>query len=155
MKLQVTHRTRYAYAAPVRDSFNEVHLQPADTTRQRRLAFRLSVQPTTRLASRLDFYLNTVHTFEVAAPHAELVVEAHSEVETCDTPTLDATATPRPLAALGDCARFAAALADLLANPERRAAMSAAARAWARERFDPERQVGAYLALFERLRPRA
>ena len=107
MKLQVTHRTRYAYAAPVRDSFNEVHLQPADTTRQRRLAFRLSVQPTTRLASRLDFYLNTVHTFEVAAPHAELVVEAHSEVETCDTPALDATATPRPLAALGDCARFA------------------------------------------------
>ena len=55
----------------------------------------------------------------------------------------------------GDCSRFAAALADLLANPERRAAMSAAARAWARERFDPERQVGAYLALFERLRPRA
>ena len=33
MKLQVTHRTRYAYGAPVRDSFNEVRLQPADTTR--------------------------------------------------------------------------------------------------------------------------
>ena len=75
MKLQVTHRTRYAYGAPVRDSFNEVRLQPADTTRQRRLAFRLSVQPTTRLSSRLDFYLNTVHTFEVPSPHAELVVD--------------------------------------------------------------------------------
>jgi len=107
MKLQVMHRTRYAYGAPVRDSFNEVRLQPADTTRQRRLAFRLAVQPATRLASRLDFYLNTVHTFEVPAPHAELVVEAHSEVETSDTPALDATATPRPLATLGDCARFA------------------------------------------------
>ena len=55
----------------------------------------------------------------------------------------------------GNAARFAEALNELLISSERRAAMSAAARAWARERFDPERQVGAYLALFERLRSRA
>jgi len=51
----------------------------------------------------------------------------------------------------GDRARFAAALTDLLMQPGRRAAMSAAALAWARKQFDPERQVAAHLALFERL----
>jgi glycosyltransferase involved in cell wall biosynthesis len=55
----------------------------------------------------------------------------------------------------GDRARFAEALTSLLTDTARRAAMSAAACTWARERFDPERQVGAYLELFERLRSRA
>ncbi|HLP00956.1 MAG TPA: glycosyltransferase [Opitutaceae bacterium] len=54
----------------------------------------------------------------------------------------------------GDRTRFAAALAELLADPERRAAMSCAARSWARAQFDPERQVSAHLEFFERLRSR-
>jgi hypothetical protein len=28
MKYDILHRTRYAYASPVRDSFNDVRLQP-------------------------------------------------------------------------------------------------------------------------------
>jgi hypothetical protein len=28
MKWEIVHRTSYAYASPVRDSFNEVRLQP-------------------------------------------------------------------------------------------------------------------------------
>ncbi len=52
----------------------------------------------------------------------------------------------------GDTARFTAALAELLGQAGRRAAMGAAARAWARTQFEPARQVSAYLALFERLR---
>lgn len=52
----------------------------------------------------------------------------------------------------GDTARLTAALVELLTRPERRAAMSVAARAQARAQFDPGRQVAAYLALFERLR---
>ena len=55
----------------------------------------------------------------------------------------------------GDRGRFAEALTALLADTARRAAMSAAARAWARGRFDPGRQVSAYLELFERLRASA
>jgi glycosyltransferase involved in cell wall biosynthesis len=55
----------------------------------------------------------------------------------------------------GDRERFATALAELIRSADRRATMSAAASAWARERFDPERQVGAYLALFEQLRAQA
>lgn len=51
----------------------------------------------------------------------------------------------------GDRARFTAALAELLARPVHRAAMSLAAQAWAREQFAPARQVDAHLALFSRL----
>jgi glycosyltransferase involved in cell wall biosynthesis len=51
----------------------------------------------------------------------------------------------------GDRARFVSKLAELLAQPVRRAAMSAAARASARERFSPDRQVGAHLEFFARL----
>ena len=51
----------------------------------------------------------------------------------------------------GDRARFAAALTELLGQPERRASMATAAQAWSRERFSPERQVEAHLALFAQL----
>jgi transglutaminase-like putative cysteine protease len=34
MKLQVHHRTHYAYGAPVRDSFNEARLEPIDCAEQ-------------------------------------------------------------------------------------------------------------------------
>lgn len=54
----------------------------------------------------------------------------------------------------GDRVSFTAALAELLGQPERRAAMSAAAQAWARAQFAPDRQVEAHLALFARLLPR-
>ena len=51
----------------------------------------------------------------------------------------------------GDRARFAAALTELLTQPAGRAAMTAAARGWARDRFAPARQVDEHLALFARL----
>jgi glycosyltransferase involved in cell wall biosynthesis len=51
----------------------------------------------------------------------------------------------------GDRARFTAVLTDLLVEPARRAAMSAAAKAWARAQFSPDRQVTAHLELFARL----
>jgi transglutaminase-like putative cysteine protease len=60
MKLQVFHRTHYSYAAPVRDSFNELRLQPSDADGQRRLNFILKVLPATRLSHYLDFNLNCV-----------------------------------------------------------------------------------------------
>lgn len=51
----------------------------------------------------------------------------------------------------GDVASLAAALQRVLSEPERREAMGQAAREFARNTFDPERQVRAYLTLFERL----
>ncbi len=55
--------------------------------------------------------------------------------------------------ARGDHAAFRARLGALAAaTPAERAALAAAARRFARETFDPARQVDAYLALFARLR---
>jgi glycosyltransferase involved in cell wall biosynthesis len=54
----------------------------------------------------------------------------------------------------GDRAAFRAALAPLLAEPRAaRAVRGEAARQFARSRFDPDRQVRAYLELFARLAP--
>ncbi len=106
MKLQVLHRTHYAYAASVHDSFNEARVQPMDTDGQRRVSFILKVLPSTRLSHYLDFNLNCVHVFEVAAPHLELSIEASSVVQTSELPFLSETENLAPLSALPECARM-------------------------------------------------
>jgi transglutaminase-like putative cysteine protease len=106
MKLQVFHRTHYSYAAPVRDSFNELRLQPSDADGQRRLNFILKVLPATRLSHYLDFNLNCVHMFELTTAHSELAVEATSVVLTTDLPPLPEDRDLAPLSALPECARM-------------------------------------------------
>ena len=82
MKLQVLHRTRYHYGAPVRESFNEARLQPISTGAQVCHGFLLKVLPSTRLSHYLDFYLNCVHLFEVNEPHRDLLVEGNLRRQT-------------------------------------------------------------------------
>ncbi len=100
MKLQVFHRTHYAYATPVRDSANEVRLQPSDYDGQNRLSFILKVLPIARLTHYLDFQRNCVHLFDVSSPHSELTIEATSIVRTRDPAILADDATPAPFATL-------------------------------------------------------
>jgi transglutaminase-like putative cysteine protease len=105
MKLQVLHRTRYHYGAPVRESFNEARLQPISAGAQVCHGFLLKVLPSTRLSHYLDFYLNCVHLFEVNEPHRDLLVEATSTVTTAAEPALPPGATLAPLADIGACLR--------------------------------------------------
>ena len=65
MKLQVTHRTRYTYASPVRDSFNEVRLRPLTNEHQTCDSFLLKVLPAARLSHYTDFHANIIHFFEL------------------------------------------------------------------------------------------
>ena len=106
MKLHVLHRTRFKYATPVHESFNEARLQPVSTGPQACHSFVLKVLPAARLRHYLDFHLNCVHLFEVNQPHTELSVEANSVVTTGDLPVLAATATPAPLSRVLECARM-------------------------------------------------
>lgn len=106
MKLQVFHRTHYAYAAPVRDSFNEARLQPWSTEAQNRHNFILKVLPSGRLTHYLDFYLNTVHVFEINMPHSELVIEATSVVTTQPRSFVAEDLRPAPLSTMEDCQRL-------------------------------------------------
>lgn len=101
MKLHVFHRTRYAYASAVRESFNEARLQPVNGARQTCHSFQLKVTPDTRLFNYPDFYFNCVHQFEITDLHKELAVEATSVVVTSDAPDLARDFRSAPLGEIG------------------------------------------------------
>ena len=82
MKWEIIHRTRYAYATPVRDSFNDVRLQPMPIPEQTVESFLLKVIPAVRLTHSKDFYSNWIHHFDIVEPHSHLLIEANSIVRT-------------------------------------------------------------------------
>jgi transglutaminase-like putative cysteine protease len=82
MKLAILHRTRYTYATPVRDSFNDVRLQPMPIPEQSVESFLLKVLPAARLTHFKDFYSNWVQHFEIIEPHSNLLIEANSVIVT-------------------------------------------------------------------------
>ena len=82
MKYDILHRTRYTYSAPVRDSFNDVRLQPMPIPEQTVESFLLKVLPAARLTHFRDFYSNWVNHFEINEPHSYLMIEAQSRVLT-------------------------------------------------------------------------
>ena len=90
MRYDILHRTRYTYATPVRDSFNDVRLQPLPIPEQTVESFILKVLPATRLTHFKDFYSNWIHHFEIIEPHTQLLIEASSRVATHPLPSLPA-----------------------------------------------------------------
>jgi len=82
MKFEILHRTHFTYASPVRESFNEVRLQPLSNEQQTVESFLLKVLPTTRLRHYHDFYSNCVHHFEIPEPHSTLTIESRLKVTT-------------------------------------------------------------------------
>ena len=105
MKWEIIHRTSYAYASPVRDSFNEARLQPFSDEWQKVEHFLLKVLPAARLRHHHDFYSNVVHHFEIVEPHTTLSVESQLRVNVKPRPLLASDATPFPLARIGEAAR--------------------------------------------------
>lgn len=105
MKLQVTHRTRYYYTAPVRGSFNEVRLHPISNEHQTCDFFLLKVLPPVRLLHYNDFYHNWVHRFEIAEPHTTVLIESNARVSTRSI-VLPADSTPAPLDRVADYQRM-------------------------------------------------
>jgi len=80
MKYDILHRTRYVYSAPVRDSFNDVRLEPPSIPEQTVESFLLRILPAARLNHYTDFYSNWVHHFEIPEPHTYLLIESQSRV---------------------------------------------------------------------------
>jgi transglutaminase-like putative cysteine protease len=105
MKWDILHRTQYTYGAPVKNSFNEVRLQPFSDEWQTVDDFLLKIIPAARLRHYHDFYSNTVHHFEILESHTSLLVESHLRVTTRPRTTLTADATPWPLARIGEAAK--------------------------------------------------
>jgi transglutaminase-like putative cysteine protease len=82
MKFDIYHRTRYDYATPVCDSFNDVRLQPMPIPEQAVENFLLRILPAARLTHFKDFYSNWVNHFEIPEQHNYLMIEAQSRVVT-------------------------------------------------------------------------
>ncbi len=82
MILHLLHRTTFAYAGTARDSFNEARLRPVTDDLQTCRNFTLRISPNINPREYRDFYGNTVHYFDITAPHRKLVIEAESEIET-------------------------------------------------------------------------
>lgn len=82
MLLHLLHRTTFAYAGPVRDSFNEVRLHPVNDATQQCRSFDLRLTPAGEIREYDDLYGNTVHYFDITEPHTKLVIEAVSVIET-------------------------------------------------------------------------
>jgi transglutaminase-like putative cysteine protease len=107
MRLLVTHRTRFTYAEPVKNSLNEIRLQPTSSGAQSCSEFRLETQPRANVSSYIDLYRNFVHVVDVSPPHDALEITTTSEVQTSDTPAGPAMeAWPVPLAQMPACARL-------------------------------------------------
>lgn len=107
MRLHVTHRTRFTYAEPAKESFNEARLRPSSREGQRCDDFRLRVVPPATISDYTDLYHNGVHLIEVTRAHRELTVTATSRVNTRDIPA----GPPRdgvslPLADIVQCSRL-------------------------------------------------
>ncbi|VWX62712.1 conserved hypothetical protein [Burkholderiales bacterium 8X] len=83
MLLHVTHETRYAYTPPVETAQHLAHLKPLDTATQRLVSHTLSIVPDPAQRSEsVDIFGNSRAFFALDSTHDELVVTAHSVVET-------------------------------------------------------------------------
>lgn len=106
MNWEITHRTEYHYAAPVRSSVNELHLQPVSSEEQALESFDLRVSPEARVRHFHDFYSNDVHHFEILDAHSALLIETRSLVTTHGHLNLPLDFRPAPRALLKDVTRF-------------------------------------------------
>jgi transglutaminase-like putative cysteine protease len=106
MKLDIFHRTRYVYASPVRDSFNDVRLEPPSIPEQTVESFLLRVLPAVRLKHYTDFYGNWIHHFEIPEPHGYLLIESQSRIITHWPRAIPDDMKLCPLAKIGEVAHI-------------------------------------------------
>jgi transglutaminase-like putative cysteine protease len=106
MKFDILHRTRYVYTSPVRDSFNDVRLEPPSIPAQTVESFLLRVLPAVRMKHYTDFYGNWIHHFEIPEPHSYLLIESQSRVITHWPAAIRDDAKLCPLAKIGEVANI-------------------------------------------------
>ncbi len=87
MLLRISHRTRFIYDQPARDSHNELRVRPLDDAGQRCLDFELSIDQPAAVLSYRDFFGNHAHSVSVSTPHRELTIVAQSLVERFAAPS--------------------------------------------------------------------
>jgi transglutaminase-like putative cysteine protease len=98
MILEVQHETRFTYTEPVTESVTEVRMEPVSDGNQSCRSFHLAVSPLAEPCRYLDGFGNSVHHFNLLAPHAEVRILAAAVVETHPHPhDLSASRAAYPL----------------------------------------------------------
>jgi len=81
-RIGITHVTGYTYERPVTSSYNEARITPISNDRQLALESSVEVSPAALVYRYWDWWGTLVHSFDLHAPHDELVVTGSSIVET-------------------------------------------------------------------------
>jgi transglutaminase-like putative cysteine protease len=82
MTYKLIHKTKYDYSGRVNTYHGLACLQPLSNQKQKCTVFEISIQPEpSELNTRVDFFGNTLHYFNINTAHKELIVEAKSQVE--------------------------------------------------------------------------
>ncbi len=82
MRLLVTHRTAYSYAAPATRTIQTLRLTPKSHDGQYVVSWRVDIDRDLRLDTASDAFGNSVHTFTVDGPIDKLEITAVGEVIT-------------------------------------------------------------------------
>lgn len=93
MRLVITYETRFRYAAPVRESANELRACPVSDERQQLRSYRVMVDPSVRTVATTDYWGTRVDSFQIRPPHEALTIVAESTVDT--SPSARMAASPR------------------------------------------------------------
>ncbi len=84
MYYAITHLTIYKYSDPINDSVMELRMQPRSDETQRCPRFDLHISPSTKVFNHRDYLGNSIHTFDIPAPHTKLAIKAEAVVEVKD-----------------------------------------------------------------------
>lgn len=80
-RLQIVHRTNFAYARTVSASYNEARMRPVNSPGQSVLEAKVTAHPSTYASEYRDYWGTHVSSIEILTPHTELEVVAASRVE--------------------------------------------------------------------------
>ena len=146
----LVHRTTYAYAHTVTDSYGRTTLTPRDVPGQTCLETAVEIDPApSDTAAHVDYYGNRSTYFGVTTPHTTLVVTARSRIEVT-RPTPSANALPRiswhdvaARVASGDVDRLDPPLPDLREAllPSAHVTFADEVRTWAAPTFAQDRPL--------------
>ncbi|MBV8474697.1 MAG: transglutaminase family protein [Hyphomicrobiales bacterium] len=145
MNYDVTHLTRYRYAAPVAVNSCALRLLPREAGGQHVLSAQIDVTPKPQyFHERLDSFDNRVAHLRIEKPHRELTIVSRARIAVAQpTPPIAALTPPWE-----EVAALAAATASLAPDspahglyPSRRVALFDAATAYARESFHRSRPI--------------
>jgi transglutaminase-like putative cysteine protease len=81
-RLEIVHRTSYAYDKPVQSSYNEARVTPLTEPHQTVISSRFSTEPEAPVRRYRDYWGTQVNAFEIVEPHQQLVVTSSVVVET-------------------------------------------------------------------------